>query len=341
MLVPPANFGIPEEGIYRCSKLETINLSFLETLNLNTIIFIGGQIPSNFFKEFFATNGIDYFVIKTSGDSSSLVAPDHKKRQSSANHGETRRKSLCDNCHYSYTLTDQDDLMLIKSQSIRRIFRILLDVSYHNVLLVDKTSAVIGILRKIQKWELSSIISEYRLFTGKNKNYFAETFLELIDIRLIQEEEQPNQQESHDTDSSTVTSRMDNLSVEEKQQQEQQQIQTVQESDLSMPPELPQHMMSMIHTMELKPEEDAKEHELPIKHSRSALGIFGNRYRLAFNKRERNEYTYYQASNVKNAFSIGVPTEEALPNWFKFQRDIWDQQHAVEEHNHYKESIFI
>lgn len=359
MLVPPANFGIPEEGIYRCSKLETINLSFLETLNLKTIIFVGGQLPSNFFKEFFDTSGIEYFVIKTLGDSSSLIAPDQKKRQlhhrdESLVHKNGTEDDLATDEGYRYSLTDQDDLMLIKSQSIQRICKIMLDVSYHNVLLVDKTSVVIGILRKVQKWELSSIISEYRLFTGKNRNYFAETFLELINIRLIQDDTETKPGASTSTPNS-VRSRSPKRRIAQQDRQtsshtgetqlttSQQDLNSqgtviVQESDLLMPPEVPQHMMSMIQNMELNTEGNSKTQQKP--QGSMALGIFGNRYRLAFDRRERGEYTYYEPTSPKDAFSISVPREELLPTWFKYQRDLWDQQHAVQEHNYYKESIF-
>ncbi|KAG0669961.1 Protein required for replication of Brome mosaic virus [Maudiozyma exigua] len=65
MLVPPANFGIAEEGIYRCSKVETLNLSFLETLDLKTVVYIGGQEPSKFFREFFNRSSIQWISIRT------------------------------------------------------------------------------------------------------------------------------------------------------------------------------------------------------------------------------------------------------------------------------------
>ena len=65
MLVPPANFGIAEEGVYRCSHIETLNLPFLETLDLHTILYVGGQEPSNFMEEFFTRNCIEWFVLNS------------------------------------------------------------------------------------------------------------------------------------------------------------------------------------------------------------------------------------------------------------------------------------
>ena len=77
--------------------------------------------------------------------------------------------------------------MLIKSDCIKKVFYKLLNKDNYNLLLVDRTGLIIGMLRKIQKWNLSSIINEYRLYTGKNRSYFSETFLELISIKLTQE----------------------------------------------------------------------------------------------------------------------------------------------------------
>ena len=84
MLVPPANFGIAEEGIYRCSKVETLNLSFLETLNLKTAIFIGGQEPSKFFKDFFTRSSIKWIVLRMS-DFSAAAVPVKSSSVSNAN----------------------------------------------------------------------------------------------------------------------------------------------------------------------------------------------------------------------------------------------------------------
>lgn len=59
---------------------------------------------------------------------------------------------------------------------IRMVFSIILDKSNNNILLVDKSALLVGMLRKIQKWQLSSIIDEYRMITGKHKSYNAECF---------------------------------------------------------------------------------------------------------------------------------------------------------------------
>lgn len=66
MLVPPLNFGIVEENLYRCSKLETLNLSFIENLNLKIVVFIMSEDPGRPFKEFMKSRKIEWLVINPS-----------------------------------------------------------------------------------------------------------------------------------------------------------------------------------------------------------------------------------------------------------------------------------
>lgn len=89
-----------------------------------------------------------------------------------------------------------DQWMLIEKNLIKRAFEIILNKTKYNILIVDSTSTLVSILRKIQKWNFNSIVNEFRIYHGNSakSNYFAENFLELIDIELIPYEiEQLNQ----------------------------------------------------------------------------------------------------------------------------------------------------
>ncbi|OBA27444.1 protein-tyrosine phosphatase, partial [Hanseniaspora valbyensis NRRL Y-1626] len=150
MLVPPVNFGIVEENLYRCSKLETLNLSFIENLGLKLIIFLMTEEPSRIFKEFMKSMQIEWIYISNTAYGAS------------------------------------NSLFLIHPKVIHQVFNLILDKSNNNILLVDKTALLVGMLRKIQKWQLSSIIDEYRMITGKHKSYNAECFLEFVKIEIMQ-----------------------------------------------------------------------------------------------------------------------------------------------------------
>ncbi|SCU92243.1 LADA_0F15346g1_1 [Lachancea dasiensis] len=334
MLVPPANFGIAEEGIYRCSKIETLNLSFLETLNLKTVIFVGGQEPSKFFREFFERSGVQWFVVRIT-DVSSNLAPVNASGGKSKNEEESPR-SNGNAAHGDYELNDNDDLMMIKSYSLKRTFELLLNTSNHNTILVDKTSIVVGVLRKIQKWNISSIINEYRLFATKNSNYFAETLLEMINVRIVQEEEDKLVLDNLATLQIQESGGANDLSGCGKWE-------IVNESDLIFPPKIPTHLLRILKDVQADNEDAGVLVDLKLPamtRTQSDLGIFGNRYRLAFNKKERADYDFYKGGN-HNVITFHIPREGLLPSWFTRQRDMWESENAQEEHNFYTESIFV
>ncbi len=45
MLVPPANFGMVEENLYRSGQPDQINFPFLEKLSLKSVIFLAPEEP--------------------------------------------------------------------------------------------------------------------------------------------------------------------------------------------------------------------------------------------------------------------------------------------------------
>lgn len=359
MLVPPANFGIAEAGIYRCSKVETLNLSFLETLNLRTVLFIGGQEPSKFFREFFNKSSIEWCLIRIA-DFSSAGEPISKNINK---HGNLESASDIESGEYVikahksgtrseagdikevYHLTDSDDLMLIKSTCLRKTFQLLLNIEKHNVLLVDRTSIIVGILRKIQKWNIASIINEYRLFSGKNRSYFAETFLEVLEVMVEQEKDDMLLKGGMEKMSLATNTLPSSAEIKRKMSN----IVIVSEEDLSRPPQIPSRVIKMLEEAEARSHKRTtsrpdSSHSHEIDRSLPSLGIFGHRYRLAFDKNERGEYKYYESqktNGTEDALTLKIPKESLLPVWLKFQRDLWERENVPEEHNFYKEQIFI
>lgn len=206
MLVPPLNFGIVEEYLYRCSKLETLNLSFIENLNLKIIVFIMSEDPGRPFKEFMKSRKIEWLVInpnsytaisskdeKYNDTNSSGSSKENTPTNSSNSNENLVKKEENDIITYDsnqYMNNDQygisNAFFLMHPKVIKIVFNVILDKSNNNILLVDKSALLVGMLRKIQKWQLSSIIDEYRMITGKHKSYNAECFLEFVKIEIIQ-----------------------------------------------------------------------------------------------------------------------------------------------------------
>ncbi|KAI5951474.1 hypothetical protein KGF54_004548 [Candida jiufengensis] len=215
MLVSPENFGIVEPGIYRCSKLEIENFQFLETLSLKSIISLDAEKPPRLLTNFLESHKIELYNLgdlkisnhQHTGISSKIDLEDYdnyeNKRIDDLN--STSSKSSTTSAKDSVvpkfislknkdSKSNGDQWMLIEKNIIIKTFELIFNNKKHPILLIDSTSTIVGILRKIQKWNFNSILNEYRIFNGTNNknNYFAETFLELISIELIPNESKKN-----------------------------------------------------------------------------------------------------------------------------------------------------
>lgn len=220
MLVSPENFGIVEPDVYRCSKLEVENFQFLETLNLKSIILLDAENPPRSLSKFLEENKIDLYSLgdlkisnhqhtgmssktdledfalenddltsNTSTRSSTSTSTQQQQLQQERFQQQQQLQTYVDPLTPMPILSrnSRDQWMLIEKNIIIKSFEIILNNKRHPILIVDSTATLIGILRKIQKWNFNSILNEYRIFNGTStkNNYFAETFLELISIELI------------------------------------------------------------------------------------------------------------------------------------------------------------
>lgn len=214
MLVPPDNFGLVEPGVYRCSKLDADNFPFLDTLQLKSLILLDAEKPPRTLRNYIETNKVELFNLgglkitnhHHTGESSSTNKDNDEEDGASihgdglatgsisSNHGNNpdvikkRKSDTIDVITLDTTNKNKNDQwMLIEKNLILGAFEILFNKTKHNLLLVDLTSTLVGILRKIQKWNLNSIVNEYRIYTGNSNksNYYAQNFLELIQTELI------------------------------------------------------------------------------------------------------------------------------------------------------------
>lgn len=195
MLVPPDNFGLVEPGVYRCSKLEAGHFPFLETLQLKTLVLLDAAKPPRTLKSFLDANHVEIFnlgamKISNHQNTGSLSSKNSLSEQSDGLGTTTPHN----NDEIEIVVLDskkKNDLwMVIEKNLIVAAFEILFDKSKHNLLLVDLSLTLVGILRKIQKWNFNSIVNEYRIYTGNasKNNYNMEVFLELVEPELIPSE---------------------------------------------------------------------------------------------------------------------------------------------------------
>merc|ERR1712137_93433 len=144
LLSPPAVFAIVCENIYRAGAIHPHNLGFLELLKLKTVVNLSSDIPIRDVQAFYRATSVNFI-------------------------------------HLGKSYPDPDELSML----ITRALEILLDQSYHPVLFhcstgSNETGVVIGCLRRLQYWNLTSILYEYRTYT-ENPTTTNEHFIEFFD----------------------------------------------------------------------------------------------------------------------------------------------------------------
>ena len=152
MKVVPANFGFVEERIYRSGEPREANFPFLETLKLNTVVSLSSEGPNPVFESWLKSNGVH--TIKA---------------------GERIPESS--------TLPFTEELCI-------ELLHTLVDPSNYPILVCDgmgrhRTGTLVGCLRKLQRWNLASILTEYRRYAGSRGRLDNEQFIELFDVDLV------------------------------------------------------------------------------------------------------------------------------------------------------------
>ncbi|KAL9457437.1 hypothetical protein AB3S75_006477 [Citrus x aurantiifolia] len=151
-LIPPLNFSMVDNGIFRSGFPDSANFSFLQTLRLRSIIYLCPEPYPEANTEFLKSNGIKLFQFAIEG---------HK-----------------------------EPFVNIPEDMIREALKVLLDVRNHPVLIHCKrgkhrTGCLVGCLRKLQKWCLSSVFDEYQRFAAAKARVSDQRFMELFDISSL------------------------------------------------------------------------------------------------------------------------------------------------------------
>jgi tyrosine-protein phosphatase OCA1 len=151
--IPPLNFGMVEEEVYRCGMPNQLNFPFLEKLRLRCVI---------------------------------CMLPDDLPR-----HFATWLDDQGTRCvHLGESMQMRSPWKPVPEDVILEGLSILLDPSNYPLAVMcslgrHQTGTLIGCLRKLQGWNLASIIDEYRRYAGSKHRQLNEQFIELFDIDLV------------------------------------------------------------------------------------------------------------------------------------------------------------
>lgn len=153
-LIPPTNFGIVEEGLYRSGMPNELNFPFLERLQLKTIIYLASDDVSEKLTDFIDDQSID--LIQLVPDDDDTLTP---WKPMSEDVVLSCMAVLLDPCMYP--------------------IHVMCSLGRH------RTGTIIGCLRKLQHWSLSSIFEEYHRHADAKGRLPNEQFIELFDTDLV------------------------------------------------------------------------------------------------------------------------------------------------------------
>ncbi|XP_068321562.1 inositol diphosphatase DSP1-like [Pyrus communis] len=147
--VPPLNFAMVDNGVFRSGFPHSPNFSFLKSLGLRSVIYLCPEPYPEENKEFLRANGIRLFQFGIDGS------------------------------HEPY--------VKIPEHTIREALRVVLDVRNHPLLIHCKrgkhrTGCLVGCLRRLQRWCLTSIFDEYQRFAAAKARVSDQRFIEAFDI---------------------------------------------------------------------------------------------------------------------------------------------------------------
>jgi len=146
---PPLNFAMVDNGIFRSGFPDTANFSFLQTLGLRSIVYLCPEPYPEPNMEFLKTNEIHLFQFGIEG------------------------------C--------KEPFVNIPEDTIREALKFVLDVRNHPLLIHCKrgkhrTGTLVGCLRKLQRWCLTSVFDEYQRFAAAKARVSDQRFMELFDV---------------------------------------------------------------------------------------------------------------------------------------------------------------
>ncbi|GJD12728.1 Probable tyrosine-protein phosphatase [Galdieria sulphuraria] len=151
-LIPPINFGMVETDLYRSGVPNELSFPFLEKLQLKKILYLAPDEVSQQFLNFVDDQGIELVALGWDGE-----------------------KSPWKPISEEVVLNALDCILNVDNYPLH----VMCNLGRH------RTGTVIGCLRKLQRWNLTSIFEEYRRFAGSKVRLLNEQFIELFDTDLV------------------------------------------------------------------------------------------------------------------------------------------------------------
>ncbi|XVF75259.1 hypothetical protein PTKIN_Ptkin13bG0173100 [Pterospermum kingtungense] len=148
LFVPPLNFAMVDTGVFRSGFPDSANFSFLQSLGLRSIICLCPEPYPEANNEFLKANGIRLFQFGIDG------------------------------C--------KEPFVNIPEETIREALKVVLVIyCYICIAMQHRTGCLVGCLRKLQRWCLSSIFDEYQRFAAAKARVSDQRFMERFDVSSL------------------------------------------------------------------------------------------------------------------------------------------------------------
>ncbi|RUS21121.1 tyrosine phosphatase family-domain-containing protein [Endogone sp. FLAS-F59071] len=156
LFTPPEQFGIVEKGVYRSDMLQASHLPFIKQLHLKTVLVLSPELPTRPGLNFFEENNIKLIHLGFA----------------------------------TWKPTQPPSWRPVSDELIKEGLELVLDYSIYPVLVmctsgIHETGTFFGCLRRLQNWNFTSIVMEYRSYASNKGRYMNEQFIELYDLDLV------------------------------------------------------------------------------------------------------------------------------------------------------------
>ncbi|KAF4372604.1 hypothetical protein F8388_027277 [Cannabis sativa] len=152
VFVLPLNFAMVDCGVFRSGFPGSANFSFLQSLEIRSIVYLRPEPYPEANNEFVKANGIKLYQLAIKGY--------------------------------------QEPFVNIPEETIVEALKVVLDERNHPILIhckrgKNRTGCLVGCLRRMQKWCLSSIFDEYQRFAAAKARVSDQRFIEMFDISSL------------------------------------------------------------------------------------------------------------------------------------------------------------
>ncbi|XP_059066003.1 probable tyrosine-protein phosphatase DSP4 isoform X1 [Cryptomeria japonica] len=179
LLIPPFNFSMVDNGVYRSGFPNTINFPFLETLHLRSIIYLCPEPYPEANREFIQNHGINLFHFGIEGNKEPFVnIPENVIREALKVLLDVRNHPVLIHCKRGKVKYYASQFILVKPRETICFYTFpLLPLSF----VQHRTGCLVGCFRKVQSWCLSSIFNEYQRYAGLKARHLDQQFIDLFD----------------------------------------------------------------------------------------------------------------------------------------------------------------